>query len=94
MRSKNLILFLAVFSFLFFITSCEKETEEFKTEAIADYLPLAVGKYINYRLDSTVFTNFGRNEEIHSRPARAAHSGDRRARARRRSATAGVILIT
>ena len=65
MRSKNLILFLAVFSFLFFITSCEKETEEFKTEAIADYLPMAVGKYITYRLDSTVFTNFGRNEEIH-----------------------------
>jgi len=65
MRSKNLILFLAAFSFLFFITSCEKETEEFKTEAIADYLPLAVGKYITYRLDSTVFTNFGRNEEIH-----------------------------
>ena len=66
MRSKNLILFLALFSFLFFITSCEKETEEFKTEAIADYLPLAVGKYITYRLDSTVFTNLGRNEEIHS----------------------------
>ena len=65
MRSKNLILFLAVFSFLFFITSCEKETEEFKTEAIADYLPMAVGKYITYRLDSTVFTNFGRNEELH-----------------------------
>ena len=65
MRSKSLILFLAAFSFLFFITSCEKETEEFKTEAIADYLPLAVGKYITYRLDSTVFTNLGRNEEIH-----------------------------
>jgi hypothetical protein len=43
----------------------KKETEEFKTEAIADYMPLAVGKYITYRLDSTVFTNFGRNEEIH-----------------------------
>jgi len=65
MRSKNLILFLAVSSFLFFITSCKKETEEFKTEAISDYLPLAVGKFITYRLDSTVFTNLQRNEEIH-----------------------------
>jgi len=65
MRSKNPILFLTVFSFLFFITSCEKETEEFKTEAIADYMPLAVGKYITYRLDSTVFTNLQRDEEIH-----------------------------
>jgi hypothetical protein len=65
MRSKNLIQFLAAIGFLFSITSCEKETEEFKTEAIADYLPLTVGKYIIYRLDSTVFTNFGRNEETH-----------------------------
>jgi len=65
MRSKNLIQFLAAIGFLFSITSCEKETEEFKTEAIADYLPLAVGKYITYRLDSTVFTNFGTVEETH-----------------------------
>jgi hypothetical protein len=65
MRSKNLIPLLASIGFLFSITSCEKETEEFKTEAIADYMPLSVGKYITYRLDSTVFTNFGRSEEIH-----------------------------
>jgi hypothetical protein len=65
MRSKNLILCLAAISFLFSFTSCEKKTEEFTTDAIADYLPLAVGKYITYRLDSTVFTNFGRNTEIH-----------------------------
>src|SRR5215207_8327818 len=65
MRSKNLILCLAAFSFLFFITSCKKETEVFTTESIPDYLPLTVGKYITYRLDSTVFTNFGKNQEIH-----------------------------
>ena len=65
MRSKNLILCLVAFSFLFSITSCKKETEEFKTEAIPDYLPLTVGKFITYRLDSTVFTNFGRNQETH-----------------------------
>ncbi len=65
MRLKNLILCLAAASFLFFFTSCEKETEEFTTEPIADYLPLTVGKYIIYRLDSTVFTNFGKTEETH-----------------------------
>ena len=65
MRSKNLILCLAAVGFLFSITSCEKKTEEFKTDAIADYLPLSVGKFITYRLDSTVFTNFGRTQEIH-----------------------------
>jgi len=65
MRSKNLILCLAAFSILLSFFSCKKETEEFKTDAIADYLPLSVGKYITYRIDSTVFTNFGRNEELH-----------------------------
>ncbi len=65
MRSKNLIPCLAVIAFSFSFTSCEKETEEFKTDVIADYMPLAVGKYITYRLDSTVFTNFQRNIEIH-----------------------------
>jgi len=65
MRSKNLIPCLAAIAFLFSFTSCEKKTEEFTTEAIAEYLPLTVGKYISYRLDSTVFTNFGRNEETH-----------------------------
>ena len=43
-----------------FISSCKKETEEFQTEALSDYVPLQTGKYITYRLDSTVFTNFGR----------------------------------
>lgn len=65
MRSKNLIPCLAALAFAFSFTSCEKKTEEFTTEAIADYLPLAVGKYITYRLDSTVFTNFGTVTEIH-----------------------------
>lgn len=63
MRVNNLIRlsFLLIISFI----SCKKETEVFSTEAVADYLPLSVGKYITYRLDSTVFTNLGRNEETH-----------------------------
>ena len=65
MRSKNLITFFAALGLLFSITSCEKETEEFQTDTIADYMPLAVGKYITYRLDSTVFTNFGTVQEVH-----------------------------
>ena len=65
MKCKNLILILAAIGATFSISSCGKETEEFTTEAIADYMPLAVGKYITYRLDSTVFTNVGRSEETH-----------------------------
>lgn len=48
------------------LSSCQPEIENFESESVADYLPLQPGKYITYRLDSTVFTGFGRTEEIHS----------------------------
>lgn len=44
--------------------SCNKK-EDFTTEELKDYVPLLAGKYITYRVDSMVFTNFGRNTEIH-----------------------------
>jgi hypothetical protein len=44
--------------------SCNKK-EEYVTDKLSDYIPLTPGKYITYRLDSMVFTNFGRNTEIH-----------------------------
>lgn len=53
------IAFLAISLF-----SCN-EKEEFVTESLADYMPLEVGKFITYRLDSLVFTNFQRTGEIH-----------------------------
>jgi hypothetical protein len=46
------------------LISCNKK-EEFKTDELKDYIPLAVGKYITYRADSLVFTNFGRTTETH-----------------------------
>lgn len=49
---------------LFF--SCKKETEEFQTEPLTEYLPAQPGKYITYRLDSTVFTNFGTATAVRS----------------------------
>jgi hypothetical protein len=59
---------LSVFTVLlvFSLASCSKETEDLQLESIADYMPLTTGKILTYRLDSTVFTNFGRNTEIHS----------------------------
>jgi len=47
-----------------FLFSCNK-TEEFVTDPLSDYIPLQVGKFITYRTDSTVFTNFGTVEETH-----------------------------
>lgn len=46
--------------------SCDKETEEFKTESLSTYLPTQTGKYITYRIDSTVVLNFGANIVVRS----------------------------
>lgn len=61
-QSLRLLLWLSLSAFL--LPSCE-EKEDFTTESIADYVPLTTGKYITYRLDSLVFTNFGRTTEVH-----------------------------
>ncbi|MGE5518454.1 MAG: hypothetical protein ACM3VS_00920 [Candidatus Dadabacteria bacterium] len=48
------------------VAACNKQTETYPSDSVADYLPLQTGKYITYRLDSTVFTNFGITTEVHS----------------------------
>ncbi len=58
----RLILLALVSSFFF---SCN-EKEELVSEPLSDYMPLAVGKYITYRIDSLVFPNFGRSTEVHA----------------------------
>lgn len=56
---------LSLFAFMLCtLFSCNKK-EELITDKISEYLPLATGKYITYRLDSLVFINFGRNIETH-----------------------------
>ena len=55
---------LAVFA-AFILFSCNKKTEDYTSDALKDYIPLTPGKYITYRLDSMVFTSFGRTTEIH-----------------------------
>ncbi len=61
---KKIILFVFIASLAFSISACKKSTEQLQTASISDYNPLAVGKYISYRLDSFVYTNFGVNSEI------------------------------
>lgn len=58
--STSVILFVS----LLFL-GCGPKTEILETAPISDYLPLQVGKYRTYRLDSTVYTGFGRTEETH-----------------------------
>ncbi len=51
---------------LVMLFSCSDKKEEFPTEALSEYFPLEPGKSITYRIDSTVFTNFQRDVEVHS----------------------------
>ncbi len=63
MKIKIKIIALAVSTF--FIFSCN-EKDDFTIETADTYMPLAVGKYITYRVDSMVFVNFGKDTEIRS----------------------------
>ncbi len=65
MRSKRLHLLTIILASFVFL-GCTRETEQFQTEHLSEYLPLQVGKYITYRLDSTVFLNFGTVTAVHS----------------------------
>lgn len=64
MRSLSIARLSFIIIALCTLFSCN-EKEEFSSDALSDYMPLTVGKFITYRLDSLVFTAFGRNTEIH-----------------------------
>ena len=48
------------------LTACSKEKTQLTSPALSDYFPLQVGKYITYRLDSTVLTAYGVALTTHS----------------------------
>lgn len=50
------ILFSAVILVIIF-SACKKTDEVFTTDAISDYAPLVVGKYITYQLDSLLYAD-------------------------------------
>lgn len=61
--------FYLIFALL--LTACQDKQEaldgyDYQPERLQELMPLEPGKYITYKLDSTVFTQFGRNTEIHS----------------------------
>lgn len=49
---------------IFVLSACEKKTENFQTETVAAYYPLAVGNHLDYDLDSTLFINFGKKDTV------------------------------
>lgn len=65
LTKKHIILFAALL-FISTLPFCKKQTDTYSPVSSSGYYPAAVGKYIQYRLDSTVFTNFDRDREVHS----------------------------
>ncbi len=53
-------------SMILAVISCEKESAALEPEKIKDYYPLGIGKYVKYRLDSTVYLSLGTKKEIHA----------------------------
>lgn len=49
----------------FSLLACKDEKEDLQVDPVSDYMPLEVGKYITYRVDSLVFVDFQRFPETH-----------------------------
>lgn len=66
-KSSGFFVFLIIL-----LSSCEKKVEvtdgtDYQKDRLTELtMPLQKGKFITYRVDSTVFPNFGRSTEIHS----------------------------
>lgn len=65
MRHKTFAFLSLILVLSLWLLSCTNEKETLSFPSISEYTPLAVGKYITYRVDSLVFTNFGRTIETH-----------------------------
>jgi len=51
-------------------TACKKQTDKYPSDPVSAYMNLAVGKYVRYRLDSTVYIFFGQRDTIISYQAK------------------------
>jgi hypothetical protein len=68
MRTLYLFTIIVLIGLSMFISSCTKTEIETKPSSIAmsSYYPLQVGKWINYRLDSTVYTSLNTIKTVHT----------------------------
>lgn len=48
------------------LVACENKTEELQIADYKSYFPMTTGKYITYKLDSTIYTRLGTQKEVHS----------------------------
>src|ERR1700740_3514150 len=69
MKTRSNFLLIAFSMLLLGITGCRKSSN-YPAMPLSDYMPLSVGKYITYRLDSLIFINFGTSDTVFSYLAR------------------------
>lgn len=69
-RYKKYLLLLVVAVLVLALQFCKKKNDHFSLIPVNEYYPLEVGKYIVYRMDSTVFENFGTERKVLSRQVR------------------------
>lgn len=56
--------------------SCNKKDTTLSTTQLIEYMPLQTGKYIHYRLDSTIFIDFGQRDTVISYDAKDIVDGE------------------
>lgn len=66
MCTKNITYFFVTLLAIWLLPACSDKKVELSSPALSEYFPLTPGKYITYRLDSTVLTQFGRDTIVHS----------------------------
>lgn len=58
------------------IFACNKQSPGINTAPVSDYMPMQVGKYVHYRLDSMRFIDFGQRDTIVSYEAKDVVDGE------------------
>ncbi len=71
---KSLPLLLLSAGLLALLVACEKK-DTFQSAAVDEYLNLAVGKFVRYRLDSTRYINFGQKDTVFKYQAKEVVEG-------------------
>src|SRR5689334_3182664 len=56
---KDTLKIVAFMALVISLAGCSEKKIELESPPLSDYFPLQVGKYITYRCDSTVLTQFG-----------------------------------
>lgn len=73
---KHIQLILSISLLAVVVSSCNESKIELESPALATYFPTTIGKYITYRLDSTIPTQFGADTTVRSYRVRDTYDAE------------------